>query len=401
MPNVGFAINEGDYLANLLNTFREQEEQGELMRTNKQETSPGTFGIEIEVNNVRNLVRQLPAGWEYTNDISVQSNASIFRGKPVKINSDSEKFAMHADRVGVEIVSPIISEFEDVISVLDNIKETGVKTNSKDCGIHVHVSFPRGDAIVSLFKLALKYEPLFYAIGTFGMFSRGVFKNYIYQRPIQYPPILKIARTREDLENGDIYYGYAFDVDKFHLVKNESDFGDFISANTGGKYHGAKYCSINFYSYFYRSTVEIRTFNLTTNYAYLKAAINLSRDFALAGLKEYYSRNEGDKIEKNDINDMSKQDILALLDEFLSRYSTYTDEEDAYILKHIVKKSPEISIPKKVLFHLIYHRNGDNSRVQRYKQDKLVPEALDIGDAIQPKPEDLYDYNFEGGICAS
>ena len=373
----------------------------DMARITKQDTSPGTFGIEFEVNNVRELVQPLPSGWNYTNDISIQSNAIMFRGKPVQVENEKFIKAMRGDRVGVEIVSPIISDFKDVISVVDNIKETGVKTNSRDCGIHVHVSFPRGDAITSLFKLGLKYEPLFYAIGTFGGYSRGVYKDYIYQRPMAYPPISKIAKTRMDAGDDPYYFGYCYDINKFNRVKSDKDFSNFIATDGGTKYHSAKYCGLNFYSYFYRGTIEVRTFNLTTNYSYLKAAINLSRDFALAGLKEYYSRSEGDAVEVNFINDMTKEEILALLDEFLSRYSTFTDEEDAYTLRLLVKNSPKIEIKKKVLFHLIFHRNGDNSRVLQFKDKKFLPEKLSIGDAIQPKPENLGKYDFEGELCAN
>jgi len=378
------------------------EPRGDNMaRVTKKETSPGTFGIELEVNNVRQLVKPLPKGWDYTNDISVQSNASMFRGKPVKVEDNKFAKALRGDRVGVEIVSPIISDFKDVINVLDNIKETGVKTDAKDCGIHVHVSFPRGDAITSLFKLGLKYEPLFYAVGTFGGFSRGVYKDYIYQRPMAYPPISKIAKTRRDIEDEHYYYGYCYDVSKFSQVLDDKDFADFLATDGGTKYHSAKYCGLNFYSYFYRSTVEIRTFNLTTNYSYLKAAINLSRDFALSGLKEYYSRSEGDDIEINYINDMSKEDIQALLEEFLSRYSTFLDEEDAYTLRLLVRNAPKINIEKKVLFHLIFHRNGDNSRILQFKNKKFLPEKLSIADAIKPEAENLGNYDFEGGLCAN
>ena len=372
----------------------------EMQKDNK-ETSPGTFGIEFEVNNVSRLCRDLPPGWGYTNDISVQSNATLFRGKPLKITSKAIKNGGRGERVGVEIVSPILKDLKSVVDVLDNIKETGVKTNSKDCGIHIHVSFPSGGAILSLFKLALKYEPIFYAVGTFGGFSRGKYKDYIYQRPLQYPPIVKIAKTNTDLEEGNTYYGYSFDVDKFQTVKDTKDFGEFMSQGTGGKYHGAKYCGINFYSYFYRNTIELRTFNLTTNYSYLKAIVNLSRDFALAGIKEFYSRDEGDKIEVNYINDMSKENILALLEEFLSRYSTYTDKEDIYTLKLLLDNAPKISIPKKVMFHLLFHRNGDNSRVQIYSKKRFLPEKVDIANAIRPEPENLKDYVFEGGLCAN
>lgn len=363
--------------------------------------SPGTFGLEFEINNVNQLCRPLPPGWNYTNDISVQSKATLFRGKPVQSVSDKIKLTGRGKKVGVEIVSPIISKFDDVVTVLDNIKETGIKTKSKDCGIHVHVSFPRGDAIVSLFKLALKYEPLFYAAGTFGGFSRGVYKDYIYQRPLSHPPIVKIAKTNDDLERGRVYYGRAFDHDKFSTVETEEDFAAFISEKTGGKYHGAKYCGLNFYSYFYRSTVEVRTFNLTTNYSYLKAVINMSRDFAFAGINEFYSRKEGDKIEVNFINDMSHDDILALFEEFTERYATFMDKEDIYTIKQIIKNSPKIVIPPDVLFHLIFHRNGDNSRIQTYTKKRFLPDEINIENAIKPVPEQLEDYDFQGDLCAS
>ena len=128
-----------------------------MERGNGKDLSPGTFGIEIEVNNVRELMKPLPEGWKYTNDISVQSNAIMFRGKPAQVEDLKYIKAMEGDRIGTEIVSPIISDFKDVVNVLDNIKETGVKTNAKDCGIHVHISFPRGDAVIPLFKLGLKF----------------------------------------------------------------------------------------------------------------------------------------------------------------------------------------------------------------------------------------------------
>lgn len=356
--------------------------------------SPGTFGIEIEVNNVQQLIRPLPPGWVYTNDISVQSRSKMFRGKPVDYVSKKFKKSGKRERVGVEIVSPVLSNFEDTLEVLDNIKETGIKTKSMDCGIHVHVSYPRGDAVVSLFKLALKYEPLFYAIGTFGGFSRGVAKGYIYQRPLTFPPIVKIAKTQSHLEAGKVYYGYAFDVNKFHLVKNESDFRDFISEHTGGKYHAAKYCGINFYSHFYRSTVEMRTFNLTTNYSYLKAAVNLSRDFVFAGIRDYYAGEDGADIVINNINDMETEDLLLLFDEFQSKFTNFMDSEDIFTIRELISRAPKISIPEKAYFHLIFHRNGDNSRIHTYSNSEFIPAEIDIEDAIKPKAEDLIDYEF-------
>jgi len=379
-----------------------EQPRGDDMRVaSAKETSPGTFGIEIEINNVQRLIKPLPVGWDYTNDISIQSNAPIFRGKPVDINDVRFTKAVQGSKVGIEIVSPIISDFKDVISIVDNIKETGVKTNAKDCGIHIHVSFPKGNAITSLFKLGLKYEPLFYAVGTFGGFSRGVYKDYIYQRPMAYPPISKIAKIKQEEDYEPYYYGYCYDINKFSEVMNEKDFSNFLATREMVKYHSAKYCGLNFYSYFYRSTIEVRTFNLTTNYSYLKAAINLSRDFALAGLKEYYSRSEGEVIQVNFINDMSKQDLQALLEEFLSRYSTFLDEEDAYTLRLLIRNAPKIDIKKKVLFHLIFHRNGDNSRILQFKDKKFLPEKLDISDAIKPKAENLGNYDFEGDLCAN
>lgn len=363
--------------------------------------STGTFGLEFEINNVSRLCKDLPPGWSYTNDISVQARAQMFKGKPVK--SESEKFQLHNNKntVGVEIVSPIVESFDNISEVLDIIKETGIKTKSKDCGIHIHVSFPRGDAIVSLFKLALKYEPLFYAAGTFGGFSRGVYKNYIYQRPLQYPPIVKIAKTNSDLEDGFIYYGHVFDVENFKTVETAEDFGNFLSERTSGKYHAAKYCGINFYSYFYRGTVELRTFNLTTNYSHLKAVINMSRDFAFAGIKEFYSEKEGKELQLNHINDMTKEDLLALFEEFSERYSTYMDAEDIYTIRQLIQNSPNFNIPDKVFFHQIFHRNGDNSRVYTYVPKRFLPEEIDTSDAIKPLAERLDDYDFQGDLCAN
>jgi len=359
-----------------------------------QKLSPGTFGIEIEINNIQRLGRNLPPGWEYTNDISVQSKAKMFRGKPVQYLTKKFEYNIKTERVGVEIVSPVLSNFEDMLDVLDNIKETGIKTKSMDCGVHVHVSYPRGDAIVSLFKLALKYEPLFYAVGTFGGFSRGVRKGYIYQRPLIHPPIVKIAASKNHLESGKVYHGYAFDVNKFHLVTNEAEFKDFIAEQIGGKYHAAKYCGINFYSHFYRSTVELRTFNLTTNYSYLKAAVNLSRDFVFAGIRDFYAGSEGADIQINNINNLSTEDLLILFDEFQSKYTNFMDSEDTFTIKELISRAPAITIPEKTFFHLMFHRNGDNSRIHIYRDDRFLPEKLDTTDAIKPTAEDLVDYEF-------
>lgn len=363
----------------------------------RKETGAGTFGIEFEINNVRTLRRELPKGWKYTGDISVESKGASYNGKPLEISSKKKYFERNIRNFGIEIVSPILGDFDELLDVLDNIKETGIKTDSKDCGIHVHVSYPKGDSILSLFRLALKYEPLFYAIGSFGKFSRGKFKNYIYQRPLMYPPIVKVAKRSSEGH----YFGHSFDISNFKNVENEKDFRTFLGAETSTKYHGSKYCGINFYSYFHRSTVEIRTFNITTNYNYLKAAINFARDFVFAGIKEYYLQNQPEDLEINFINDLNTDDLLYLFQDYSEKYTTFMDREDILIIQNLIRNSPKITIPEKVMFHLLYHRNGDNSRIQHYSKKELMPEKVSVEDAIKPKAERRCDYDFKGDLCAN
>ena len=89
------------------------------------------------------------------------------------------------------------------------------------------------------------------------------------------------------------------------------------------------------------------------------------------------------------------------MEEFITRYSTFTDDEDIFTLRQLITDSPKIEIPRKVLFHLLFHRNGDNSSIFKYRKKTLLPKAESYEDAIQPVPEQIDEYDFEGELCAN
>jgi hypothetical protein len=107
------------------------------------------FGVEIEFTN--DVRRELVEG---------------LRQKGVAVESQSYNHSVQScwkvvtdASCGYEIVSPVLTNFDDLKKVCETLKEIGAKVN-KDCGIHVHHDINDFDAesVKNVYRLYNKFE---------------------------------------------------------------------------------------------------------------------------------------------------------------------------------------------------------------------------------------------------
>lgn len=210
---------------------------------------------------------------------------------PVKYGPNLAKIIV-PETCGAELVSPVIRTEEpdwiDTIKVLlDLFGNQLFGFLDPKCSFHVHVNMTGAPIYVlqNVIRIWLGIESLVFrlSIGEMG-YHRGVMRrNFLYCRPISSP---QVTIDQDGLLRPSYSYQsllQARTVKDFFMAFNNTPIHKDPS-----KYNAVRYNALNFFNFIKYGTVEFRTFNLSYNWKYVVAWVNLSKAICKAAFgKEY------------------------------------------------------------------------------------------------------------------
>lgn len=175
---------------------------------------------------------------------------------------------------GIELISnPMSWEVcSKVVPILTGeLIKLGELERSTRGAIHVHVGFPTNfGSLKNALLFSLKFESLFYQLGTMGYQFRGSTNRGIYCRPHSTygPP----AVTCEDGRARQI-----LNVDDLLECGNADDFWRLYGVNSREpkRYHPSRYFGVNLLSTLIHGTLEFRHFNVSLNSRMLLSIMRL------------------------------------------------------------------------------------------------------------------------------
>ncbi len=320
-----------------------------------------TIGFELECENIyRQRVRQLPTGFNTTNDASVESDALMIKGIPVVLHGESKALKFSAGTFGTEILSSVIDTNKNYLGVLKELCNTllalGESEQSKRAGMHVHISFINNLRILkSALEVGAWLEDVFFLLGGLGYEFRGIENDATYCRPITAfgPPIV---------EDEEEYLYPCFVLDEV-LASNDMDefrsrLGDLRRLH-GNRYIPIRYMWLNFYNiYSSQCTIEFRTWNKTLDPMAMYMAIEVCKAFAQFAISRAYGKSL--PLPVNSIyHRRSKGEIIETFLSFANEIGLASHVIS--IAMGLLDKTPVsgLALPRQYTFtHLRFHRQG-------------------------------------------
>lgn len=261
-------------------------------------------GLELEFPNLTETtlskmvtMTDAAVGWKVDHDGSVQREAETYSISPYyKLPFKSEGFLRRSlasvETCGAELVSPIIRTEDNLW--IDNVKQMldifGNQTFGfldTKCAFHVHVNMTGAPLYVlkNIIKIWLGIESFVFRISVAELgYHRGIVRrNFLYCRPILSP---QVVLDREGYLRPSCDYQAllaAKTIREFFLALNNTSIHKDPS-----KYNPVRYGALNFFNFVKFGTVEFRSFNLSYNWKYVVAWVNLSKAICRAAFgKEY------------------------------------------------------------------------------------------------------------------
>jgi hypothetical protein len=183
--------------------------------------------------------------------------------------------------VGGELVSQIISpndckEWYDAIYKLTEILQSyGESEDSLRDSLHVHVNLGNSfgvNELVNLVKMCLSVESLLFHLGGLGKINRGFDNDFIFQRPLYYPPVVRSNSS----------YFLAYEMSKVLNATSKKEFFEAFGncdyhLRNSNKYITPRYTCVNFTSLYRFQSLEFRTANKSLNPSYVIAWVEFCR----------------------------------------------------------------------------------------------------------------------------
>lgn len=336
------------------------------------------IGVEFEYEDLQQE-RFNVAYFEQKHDASCESPAYSYEGfGDIILREEIENKKREKVTIGGELVSNILTDSDDILSILKNLTDSVYLRGESERGyrssIHIHVAMSYNlNILKNLMRLGLNLESAFFHLGGMGYDFRGIFNDSIYCRPISKygPPIVKYC-------NGN--YGPVFDA-KDCLEANSSEqfwerYGS-LGNPQENKYNPVRYVWLSLFPLLTKGTVEFRIFNKTLNPFYIYSIIVLCQRFCEASLGNL----ESFSLEENSIFKTSKFESSAALQNIFGILKLPIKVEKT--LMKIIGRTPEIKIPEKYVFsHLIDKK--------LFFPTSYSPKPVDRSEVIYPTYVDLH-----------
>jgi hypothetical protein len=196
------------------------------------------------------------------------------------------------DMCGAELVSPIINTetnewIENIKIILDTFGNKYLGYLDPKCSFHVHVNMTGAPIYVlkNVINIWTGIEALVFRLSVADMgYHRGLKRrNFLYCRPIASPQV--IVDQDKSLRPSYDYMALleARTLKEFFQASNNTSI-----AKDPSKYNPVRYNALNFFNFIKYGTVEFRTFNLTYNWRYVVAWVNLCKAICRSAFgKEY------------------------------------------------------------------------------------------------------------------
>ncbi len=332
-----------------------------------------TIGIEYETEYVRNdKLSGLPNEFSPVHDASIESDVvELFNGITVRnIGGIRNKLRVNGKVIGTELVSnPINIEARDMLDTLKKLTSflmsKGEPSESYRASIHIHVCSPFNLKILkNIIILGAHLEDVFYRIGCQGYEFRGMVVNESqYCRPItKFGP--QIVPYSESF--GAQLYTIKDLLESKRSVEFWDRYGNTDQENIK-RYVPVRYSWLNLYSLLYHGSLEFRPFNKTMNPHFINAQVHLCRKFT-----QFAVSGNVDELQENSVyNERDTEDLVKTLRDFadMSGLSEYSAE----ILETIIRKSPQVSLPKRYVWA---HIRTEGRLWQRSKYEpRLIPSS--------------------------
>lgn len=348
-------------------------------------------GVELESENPRAGSFNLPEGWRFDHDASIETNKKGFSGIPIEGDIDNI-YNLETYTYGTELVSRIFQPDEELIRqmklITGALRNAGENDESYRAGFHVHVSLPANLQIAkNIIRLGRFLEPAIFLMGGMGYDYRGIKNNSTYCRPItKFGPQVVPVKTGKT-------YAQCFNISDLLISKTLAEFalkyGD-LPSHDGTKYVPVRYSWLNLVPFLREQCphLEFRIFNKSLNPYYLYSVIEFCKIFVTYVVDASFREQKNDGlIEENSIFDFqekSKEDIIKLYTHFMDVVSIHADWND--IILEIMQKTNFESVwtpPEFVFSHLQFHSGGSRVKNHWYGLD-YDPKRIDVSLVKQP-----------------
>ena len=294
----------------------------------------GDIGFEMEFVSVRRdtdrFVSKLHnkcGDYKIVHDASVETPEVTLSGVPIQfeINGNVNKLfsvlpKTSLELFGGELTSPILkgdnlawrTHIYNLVDFLQEIGESNSTEKDKRGSLHIHINVSKDIThkhLLRLLETGLGTESIFFRLGGMGSINRGIYNNFIYQRPLTMPPCVK--------SNGRYYP--IFDYKDLLTSENKADFyekyGDTVYCiNNGNHYVTQRYVGLNFYSIPYRGSIEFRYANKCLVPEWIIAYIVLCQKFVEYSLTKPKTGFENTYRKLEDNRDIPDDEFISVLE---------------------------------------------------------------------------------------